>query len=167
MATNFDEMKAHSLIISKPFAPMLARLSCVCLKCIKTSYETRKPQVVSKSHIPLGYETDTAALILTLIKRLAHTAIAAAHSSYAIAKQNAPQTILASWRGVVAASILCARLRVFHRNLRNHCATTNGAGWTPARKIKGISFEADFSKANMHSFLILCANFLIKQANNK
>ena len=78
MATDFDEMKAHSLKISKRFAPMLARLSCVCLKCLKTRCETRKPLSVSKSHIPLGYETDTAAKILTRARRIMLAAVAVA-----------------------------------------------------------------------------------------
>ena len=63
-------MKAISLIISKHFAPMFTRLLSVCLKCIKTSYETRKPLSVSKSHIPLGYETRDNGRILTQAKRL-------------------------------------------------------------------------------------------------
>ena len=71
-------MKAISLIISKHFAPMFTRLLSVCLKCIKTSYETRKPLSVSKSHIPLGYETRDNGLILTQAQRLAITTAAIA-----------------------------------------------------------------------------------------
>jgi len=78
MATDFDEMKPHSLKISKPFAPMFTGILCACLKCLKTSYETRKPLSVSKSHIPLGYETRDNGLILTQAQRLALAAAAIA-----------------------------------------------------------------------------------------
>ena len=71
MATDFDEMKAISLIISKHLAPMFTRLLCGCLKCIKTSCETRKPLSVSKSHILIGYETRDNGTVLTQAKRLA------------------------------------------------------------------------------------------------
>jgi hypothetical protein len=71
MAADFDQMNAHSLKISKLFPPMFTRLCCDSLKCLTTDYETRKPQVVSQSHIPLGYETDTEALVLRRSKGMA------------------------------------------------------------------------------------------------
>ena len=69
MAADFDQMNAHSLKISKLFPPMFTGRLCDSLKCLITGYETRKPQVVSQSHIPLGYETETEALVLTEGKR--------------------------------------------------------------------------------------------------
>jgi len=62
-------MNVNSLKISKPLSPMFTGLLGDCLKCLRTSYETRKPQLVSQSHIPLGYETETEALVLTEGKR--------------------------------------------------------------------------------------------------
>jgi hypothetical protein len=74
MAADFEPMNANSLIISKLFRPMFTGLLSGSLKCLITGYETRKPQVVSQSHIPLGYETETEALILRRGKRPASTA---------------------------------------------------------------------------------------------
>jgi len=64
MAADSRPMNVNSLKISKPLSPMFTGLLGDCLKCLRTSYETRKPQLVSQSHIPLGYETETEALIL-------------------------------------------------------------------------------------------------------